>query len=245
MHKIFTFLILLVFSFTAYSQSGTRYVKTKSVTVDPDNPSQVKIRYDLISETDHDLYTIRLFLSTPRGERELFKFDKGSDIGKNISPGLNKTIFWKASDELSDIGQNVVFIIHAELNFTPINILYPGGGEKFKRKQFMTIKWKGGVEDLPITIHLNEKNGERMELISGIKNEGKYEWTVDKKLKGKYSFSVAQGEKEVSTGPVRIKRRFSMFNRVLIGTAAVVVGGYFYLNSQVPEELEGPPRPGH
>lgn len=243
MHKFLTIFFLFIFSLTAYSQSGSRYVKIKGVTVDPDNPSQVKIQYDLISQTEEDMYAVRLFLSTPSGERELFKFDKGSAIGKNLSPGINKTIFWKAADELTDFSQNVVFVIHAELTFTPIDILFPTGGNKFKRKQPITIKWKGGVENLPITISLNERGGETTEIVSGLSNEGEYDWVVGKKLKGKYSLGITQGEKNINTGYFVVKRKFSMFNRILIGTAVIGVGGYFYLMGQVPEPIEGPPSP--
>ncbi len=174
------------------------------------NGDIVNITYDLISLNQNHLFEIRVY-----GSHNNYTFPLSlvsGEVGNDIKPGQNKSVVWRAADELGTFSGDVTFQIRgsvtgevvveappqieetpveaipvetepAEESIPDLSINNPGAGSSFKIGKSMPLHWNGGKPNEDIKIELFKSNN-MLRNVGTSPNNGSLLWTVPKDIKG-------------------------------------------------------------
>lgn len=190
-----------------------------------------------------DRYEVNLYRSTD-GFREPLLMVEG-DIGPDIQPGKNKTITWRAKEELGEFKGNLSLRLRAV--FIPFLTFDLAKGTSFKRGKLYTVNWTFGGEPLPIKLELYKGSNKVTDLATSISGSS-FDWQLAKKmgLDDGFYLRATGGGREARSEPFAIKRKVPMAAWLIPGVA--VLGGVTYLilsagTDPADEEIPDPIRP--
>lgn len=182
-------------------------------------------------------YTVSLYASNNDFGSPL-RLVQGDVASKRVLPGSNKTITWRALDELRTFDGDISFEIRA-VPAVPLFSNIAAEAPKVKRGKQIMLTWAGGLPREQIGIEL-VKEGETVNL-GTMDNSGRFLYAVPKKMKtGTYAIRVLQGG-EVTTGNAfKVQPKIPMLVKlvplVAVGTVVVIV-----LNNKKTDEFPEPP----
>ena len=162
------------------------------------------------------------------------------DIGNNVMPGKEKSIWWYSKKEQIEIQTNISLTVKATRNVSPLNFITDLSGKKLKRGEVINIEWEGGLPSEKISVGLL-KSG-RLENRTSILNNGRYPLKIGRELKpGKYILFIetGTGEQNLESAEFTIKRKLPLG---LIAIPVVGLGGIvlWLLQSKPIPEPVGP-----
>ncbi len=173
------------------------------------NGDIVNITYDLISLNQNHLFEIRVY-----GSHNNYTFPLSlvsGEVGQDITPGQNKSIVWRAADELGTFQGDITFQIRGsvtgevvvepppQVEETPVEtpvetepaeesvpdliVSTPRAGSSFKIGKSMPLQWHGGKLNEDIKIELFKSNM-MLRNVGTSPNNGSFIWTVPRDIKG-------------------------------------------------------------
>lgn len=173
------------------------------------NGDIVNITYDLISLNQNHLFEIRVY-----GSHNNYTFPLSlvsGEVGQDIKPGQNKSIVWRAADELDTFQGDITFQIRGsvtgevvvepppQVEQTPVEtpvetepveesvpdliVNSPRAGSSFKIGKSMPLQWHGGKLNEDIKIELFKSNM-MLRNVGTSPNNGSFIWTVPRDIKG-------------------------------------------------------------
>jgi hypothetical protein len=138
----------------------------------------VIITYDLKGDISGQKFDVEVF-SRHNNYVSALKLVSG-DVGKNIEPGFNRRVEWKAKDELKNFSGTIDFEIRATLIYSPVTILHPSMGSSFKKGKPMEIRWKGGLSTEKFNIEVYQGTLKVQEYLNQSNDTKKVTWMVPK-----------------------------------------------------------------
>lgn len=103
------------------------------------------------------------------------------NVGKNIDPGFNRRVEWRAKEELKNFSGTIDFEVRATLVFSPIAFLYPSKGASVKKGKNLEIRWKGGLPTERFNIEIYKGTLRVQEFPNQSNDTKKVNWLVPKK----------------------------------------------------------------
>lgn len=210
---------------------------------------KVLITYDLISSKPADKFKVELYGSHNNYSVPI-KLVTG-DVGKNIGPGVNKSVEWNAAVELGTFNGDVVFKLKGELLPPPLVITSPTEGSRITRGKTTEIKWTGGAPGNPsVSIDLTQKGAVVKTIVSTTNNNGAYTWSIPADLpKGEYTMKLTNGPETAQRGAIKVKSKLPLWVKLApIAVVGVVVailakGGGGGDEGSANDELPNAPKP--
>ena len=177
---------------------------------------------------DQEEYQVEVY-SSHNDFSEPLKLVSG-DVGRNISPGLNKQIIWQAREEIDDFQGKLSFRLRG-LKTTPFVEFHLQPNTIFVVGRVHQIDWEGGNsnETLILSLYKGEK------LISDVgelPNTGSYSWRPPKDLKPDrdYHFELSNLSEKSKSELFRIGKKIPWGVR-LIPLVGVVLLGAILINN--------------
>ena len=248
--------ILILFGILIFSNHFVHSQRVEFVRANV-NGDIVNITYDLISLNQNHLFEIRVY-----GSHNNYTFPLSlvsGEVGNDIKPGQNKSIVWRAADELDTFSGDITFQIRGsvtgevvvepppQIEETPIEtepaeesipnltINNPGAGSSFKIGKSMPLQWRGGKPNEDIKIELFKSNM-MLRNIGTSPNNGSLLWTVPKDIKGSdfkiKLFNINTPESAVFSGEFKIKGKTALIIKLLPLFAAGGVAAIFLLGGE-------------
>jgi hypothetical protein len=159
------------------------------------------------------------------------------DVGeKRVLPGAEKSIRWRALDELKSFDGDISFELRA-VAAPPLFTSIATSAGKVKRGSEVTITWKGGGSE---NVSVELVKGEKAVQAGTAPNTGKFAYAVPKKLKpGSYSVVLKQGSESVRGEELAVKARIPFWMKL----APIVLGVAVWQLWPGPEEETFPEPP--
>lgn len=210
--------------------------------------SDVILTYNLIDERIDRSYSIHLYNSIDNFIQPVKKVS--GDVGVDIPVGANKTIVWKAKDELGDFNDGIKLEIKGQLYVPFIELDGIEKGMVVKRGKFADFRWTGGRGDNILTVDLYQGD----KLVRGLgelPNTGNAILKIPNNVKPgagyRYKVSDERNRDEVVYSPsFEVKRKFPLLIKIGSGITLSVFS-YYVIKSLIPvnePDISGPPFPG-
>ncbi len=213
-----------------------------SITMTQEN-GKVRLEYDFIQNDSNIPYELYLYSSHDNFTKPL-QLASG-DVGKNVYPGLNKTIIWDGAGELGNFKGEVILKIKGSVYKPFVTYINVPDRLTIKRGSIYTFEWSYDKKPEKVMLKILRK-GVPVDDPKIIDNLGKYVWSVPKNTptgKG-YSLQLSDPEnliREESSHSFIIKRKvplgFIGVPAAIIGTAAVLL---FLPENGIPEPPSAP-----
>ncbi len=199
------------------------------------------VTYDLVAAKPTQTFTIELYGSNNNFLSPLTLVS--GDVGKEVSPGQNKQIIWRAAEELGVYKGEITFRVKGRLNVPPFLFKKPAEGDVVRRGKTTTLEWEGGTDVQNIKIQLI-KGSEQISTIAEMKNTGQYEWNIPKKLStGTYTLVLNTAEQgQVSSKNLKVKSKIPLILKII--PIAIIGGVVVWQVTQEPSnDLPAAPEP--
>ncbi len=196
--------------------------------------NDVLLRYNLTGE-DGKAYHISLYASHDRYSAPLQRVE--GDVGdKRLLPGIDKSIRWRAMDELKNFDGDISFELRA-VAAPPLFTAVMASTAKVKRGREVTITWAGGMKE---NLSVELVKGAGVVLAGNIENTGKLAYTVPKKVKtGTYAITLRQSGETVTGGTIVIKAKYPLWLKLTPIVVGVAV--WQLLPDSTEDEFPEPP----
>jgi len=254
--------VLILFGTLIFSNQLVHSQRVENIRANT-NGDIVNITYNLISLNQNHLFEIRIY-----GSHNNYTFPLSlvsGEVGNDIKPGQNKSIVWRAADELGTYRGDIIFQIRGsvtgevvvepppQVEATPVEtelaeesipdliINNPRSGSAFKIGKSMPLQWQGGKRDENIKIELFKSNM-MLRNVGTSSNNGSFNWTVPRDIKGSdfkiKLFNINTPESAVFSGDFKIKGKTALIIKLLPLFAAGGAAAFFLLGG---DGGEGPP----
>lgn len=206
------------------------------------------VNYNIIDERQDRSYTIRLYSSLDNFIRPLELVS--GDAGVDILVGPNKSITWKAKEELgADFNGGLKLELKGQLYVPFVELDGIEEGMTLKRGAPNDLVWFGGRGDNILLIELY-KGDKLVKSFDEYPNNGKAEITIPSGVKPgngyRYRISDSKNRDEVVySKPFSVQRRFPLIPKASLFTM-LGIGGYFLVESLIPvnePDIVEPPLP--
>lgn len=205
----------------------------------------ISVTYNLIDERIDRSYSIHLYNSQDNFI-EPVKLVKG-DVGVDISVGPNKTITWKAKEELgADFTGGMkleikgqIYVPFVELDGIEENMI-------IKRGQPTDLVWFGGRGDNILNVELY-RGDQLIKSFEELPNTGSASLTIPTNVppgEG-YLFRISDSrnrDEVVFSNQFIIQRKIPLLPKIGAGTF-LTIGGYLLIKSLIPENVPDIPEP--
>ena len=182
--------------------------------------TEVRITYDLVKVREGQTFQILLFTSANKFLTPMEKVT--GDVGNDVKPGENKSIFWNAADELVRFRGEINFEVRA-LVFTPyVDFIFPAkAGDALKRGKTNVIEWSGGNTTDQLQLELY-RNGSKIQTIETTANTGSFTWVLSETIKpgGEYQVRIS---KEDQPSNFALSRTFAIKRKIPLGLKTIPV----------------------
>lgn len=183
----------------------------------------VNIHYDLLGNTSSEQYRIELYASHNNYSQPLQQ--TSGDVGENITPGSDKLISWRPTDELQDFQGDIIFEVRATLMGSYFRFVSPVSSDKIKKGKTINIRWEGGNNSDKVKVELLQLNKTVSTLNDEMSNNGRLFWTVPKSMKPGKGFRIRVTSTTIPTN-TGISPTFSISGGipvfVLVGVPVVI-----------------------
>ena len=246
MRQIFiTVTLMLLFGYVSAQEITNVRAATEGTTV--------AIYYDLAGKSESDVFGVQIFASF-NNYVEPLSFISG-DVGNRVSTGTGKKANWDFEKELGGYKGEVTFEVRATMVGGYYEFQIPSSYSKFKKGGLMLINWAGGESSEKVMIDLYKGNIKFATITPSIENEGKFNWTVPKKVSsgGDYKVKITNTTNYNNTGfsaEFKIAPKVPAILKVVVGMAVVGTAAYLATSGgggngdEIPLLPEPPPAPG-
>ncbi len=197
--------------------------------------SNVKITYDLLSDSPSSLFEVNLYSSVDNFSAPL-KLVTG-DVGKSIKPGKGHTILWKIQEELGTYKGEITWEVRALLLGDYYTITNPTSYSKIKKGKTLMINWQGGNPAEKVEVQLLRSGFLVSKINDNLPNQGSYNWLIPKTMKPSKDYHV----KIINTSNTQfagISKSFKIGGKfpvaLVIIPSVAVIGAVAYLATQKP-----------
>jgi len=196
------------------------------------NGDKVEIRYDLLEAPSPEAtYEVLIFSNVNQLTTPLQRVT--GDVGKEITPGLDKLIIWDPRSELTRFIGEVYFEVRVNITMPYLSFTNPVQGAAFKRGKTSIVKWGGGSPTEKLQVELYQNNA-RIRTLQSIDNTGEFNWAVPIDLKPTKNYqlkvtSLTNNDNFSFTHAFMIKRKVPLLLKflplALIGALVPLLGG--------------------
>jgi len=213
-----------------------------SITMTQEN-GKVRLEYDFIQNDSNVPYELYVYSSHDNFTKPLQLVT--GDVGKNVYPGLKKTVIWDGATELGNFKGDVILKIKGSIYKPFVNYINVPDRLTIKRGSIYTFEWSYDKKPEKVMLKIL-RNGVPLEDPQIIDNLGKYVWSVPKNTpSGKgYTLQLSDPEnliREESSHSFKVKRKVPLgyiaLPTAVIGTAAVIL---FLPEKGIPEPPSAP-----
>lgn len=206
---------------------------------------EITVSYNLIDERLDRSYTIRLYNSIDNFIRPVEMV--GGDVGVDVQVGPNKTISWKAKEELGDdFNGGIKLELKGQVYVPFVELDGFEEGMTVKRNTHNDLVWFGGRGDNILVVELY-KGDKLIKNFDEYPNTGKASIMIPSNVKPgngyRYRISDSRNRDEVVySKPFSVQRRFPLVPKVSLLTM-LGIGGYFLVESLIPVNVPDIPEP--
>lgn len=209
---------------------------------------EITVSYNLIDERLDRSYTIRLYNSIDNFIRPVELVS--GDVGVDILVGPNKTITWKAKEELGeDFNGGIKLELKGQVYVPFVELDGFEEGMTFKRGTNNDLVWFGGRGDNILVVELYQGD-QLVKNFDEYPNTGKASIVIPSSVKPgngyRYRISDSRNRDEVVySKPFNVQRKFPLIPKMSLFTM-LGIGGYFLVDSLIPvnvPDISEPPLP--